>query len=120
MLFCFKQPFIISLIKLYHMIQGCNNYFRKVLFESLYPEFLLLIKWKSLYDFKSLPKSPNLFHIPAALMQTRWSIIKQRYVDELQKERHAQYSHQGFRSTWEHFDRMNFMRDILLKKVDER
>ncbi|XP_020804606.1 mastermind-like domain-containing protein 1 [Drosophila serrata] len=54
------------------------------------------------------------------LMQTRWSIIKQRYVDELQKERHAQYSHQGFRSTWEHFDRMCFMRDILLKKVDER
>ncbi|XP_017060153.1 uncharacterized protein LOC108100654 isoform X1 [Drosophila ficusphila] len=54
------------------------------------------------------------------LMQTRWSIIKQRYVDELQKERHAQYSHQGFRSTWEHFDRMTFMRDILLKKVDER
>ncbi|KAH8269978.1 hypothetical protein KR018_001396 [Drosophila ironensis] len=54
------------------------------------------------------------------LMQTRWSIIKQRYVDELQKERHAQYSHQGFRSTWEHFDRMTFMREILLKKVDER
>ncbi|KMY98974.1 uncharacterized protein LOC6737651 [Drosophila simulans] len=54
------------------------------------------------------------------LMQTRWSIIKQRYVDELQKERHAQYSHQSFRSTWEHFDRMSFMREILLKKVDER
>ncbi|KAH8379527.1 hypothetical protein KR009_005432 [Drosophila setifemur] len=54
------------------------------------------------------------------LMQTRWSIIKQRYVDELQKERHAQYAHQGFRSTWEHFERMSFMRDILLKKVDER
>ncbi|KAH8309832.1 hypothetical protein KR067_008527 [Drosophila pandora] len=54
------------------------------------------------------------------LMQTRWSIIKQRYVDELQKERHAQYSHQGFRSTWEHFERMSFMREILLKKVDER
>lgn len=53
-------------------------------------------------------------------MQTRWSIIKQRYVDELQKERHAQYSHQSFRSTWEHFDRMSFMREILLKKVDER
>ncbi|KAI8040759.1 hypothetical protein M5D96_006702 [Drosophila gunungcola] len=54
------------------------------------------------------------------LMQTRWSIIKQRYVDELQKERHAQYSNQGFRSTWEHFERMSFMREILLKKVDER
>ncbi|EDW29437.1 GL22832 [Drosophila persimilis] len=54
------------------------------------------------------------------LMQTRWSIIKQRYVDELQKERYTQYSHQGFRSNWEHFERMSFMRDILLKKVDER
>ncbi|SPP77059.1 Hypothetical predicted protein [Drosophila guanche] len=54
------------------------------------------------------------------LMQTRWSIIKQRYVDELQKERYAQYSHQGFRSNWEHFERMSFMREILLKKVDER
>ncbi|XP_060655835.1 myb-like protein Q [Drosophila nasuta] len=54
------------------------------------------------------------------LMQTRWSIIKQRYVDELQKERHAQYGQQGFRSNWEHFDRMSFMRDMLLRKVDER
>lgn len=53
-------------------------------------------------------------------MQTRWSIIKQRYVDELQKERHAQYAQQEFRSNWEHFERMAFMRDILLRKVDER
>lgn len=53
-------------------------------------------------------------------MQTRWSIIKQRYVDELQKERHAQYAQQGFRSNWEHFERMSFMRDMLLRKVDER
>ncbi|ALC43691.1 CG6163 [Drosophila busckii] len=54
------------------------------------------------------------------LMQTRWSIIKQRYVDELQKERHAQYAQQPFRSNWEHFERMSFMRDMLLRKVDER
>lgn len=53
-------------------------------------------------------------------MQTRWSIIKQRYVDELQKERHAQYAQQEFRSNWEHFERMAFMRDTLLRKVDER
>ncbi|XP_068149109.1 uncharacterized protein [Drosophila tropicalis] len=58
--------------------------------------------------------------LTATLMQTRWSIIKQRYVDELQKERHSQAAHQVFRSNWEHFDRMSFMRDILLKKVDER
>ncbi|EDV97103.1 myb-like protein Q [Drosophila grimshawi] len=54
------------------------------------------------------------------LMQTRWSIIKQRYVDELQKERHAQYAQQGFSSNWEHFERMSFMRAMLLRKVDER
>ncbi|KAL7734912.1 hypothetical protein ACLKA6_011183 [Drosophila palustris] len=54
------------------------------------------------------------------LMQTRWSIIKQRYVDELQKERHSQYGQQGFRSNWEHFERMSFMREMLLRKVDER
>ncbi|KAH8418731.1 hypothetical protein KR222_006013 [Zaprionus bogoriensis] len=54
------------------------------------------------------------------LMQTRWSIIKQRYVDELQKERHAQFAQQEFRSNWEHFERMAFMRDTLLRKVDER
>lgn len=54
------------------------------------------------------------------LVQTRWSIIKQRFVDELQKERHARYSQEPFHSTWEHFERMSFMRDILAKKVDER
>ncbi|KAI9587772.1 uncharacterized protein LOC119631410 [Glossina fuscipes] len=55
-----------------------------------------------------------------SLVQTRWSIIKQRYVDELQKERHACYAHETFYSNWEHFERMSFMRDILAKKVDER
>ncbi|KAM7356260.1 uncharacterized protein ACRADG_002065 [Cochliomyia hominivorax] len=55
-----------------------------------------------------------------SLVQTRWSIIKQRFVDELQKERHARYSQEAFHSTWEHFERMSFMRDILAKKVDER
>ncbi|XP_013116972.1 G-box-binding factor [Stomoxys calcitrans] len=55
-----------------------------------------------------------------SLVQTRWSIIKQRYVDELQKERHARYGQEHFHSTWEHFDRMSFMREILVKKVDER
>lgn len=58
--------------------------------------------------------------IIAGLVQTRWSIIKQRFVDELQKERHARYSQEPFHSTWEHFNRMSFMRDILEKKVDER
>ncbi|XP_075161827.1 uncharacterized protein LOC142234553 [Haematobia irritans] len=55
-----------------------------------------------------------------SLVQTRWSIIKQRYVDELQKERHARYGQEHFHSSWEHFERMSFMRDILAKKVDER
>ncbi|XP_030373149.1 uncharacterized protein LOC115623085 [Scaptodrosophila lebanonensis] len=65
-------------------------------------------------------EAANEMGLTPTLMQTRWSIIKQRYVDELQKERHSQYSQQGFRSNWEHFERMSFMRDILLKKVDER
>lgn len=54
------------------------------------------------------------------LIQTRWSIIKQRFVDELQKERHAFYGCEAFHSNWEHFERMAFMRDVLAKKVDER
>ncbi|XP_039963477.1 uncharacterized protein LOC120776669 [Bactrocera tryoni] len=58
--------------------------------------------------------------LTASLVQTRWSIIKQRYVDELQKERRAHFTQQAFHSTWEHFERMDFMRDILIKKVDER
>ncbi|XP_067612744.1 uncharacterized protein [Eurosta solidaginis] len=58
--------------------------------------------------------------LTASLIQTRWSIIKQRYVDELQKERRAHFTQQPFHSTWEHFERMDFMRDILIKKVDER
>ncbi|XP_054735043.1 uncharacterized protein LOC129242437 [Anastrepha obliqua] len=58
--------------------------------------------------------------LTASLVQTRWSIIKQRYVDELQKERRAHFTQQSFHSTWEHFERMEFMRDILIKKVDER
>ncbi|XP_036326464.1 uncharacterized protein LOC118739318 [Rhagoletis pomonella] len=58
--------------------------------------------------------------LTASLVQTRWSIIKQRYVDELQKERRAHFTQQSFHSTWEHFERMDFMRDILIKKVDER
>ncbi|XP_017864358.1 PREDICTED: myb-like protein Q isoform X1 [Drosophila arizonae] len=65
-------------------------------------------------------EAANEMGLTPTLMQTRWSIIKQRYVDELQKERHAQYAQQGFRSNWEHFERMSFMREILLRKVDER
>ncbi|XP_064545351.1 uncharacterized protein LOC135433270 [Drosophila montana] len=65
-------------------------------------------------------EAANEMGLTPTLMQTRWSIIKQRYVDELQKERHAQYAQQGFRSNWEHFERMSFMRDMLLRKVDER
>ncbi|XP_037933470.1 uncharacterized protein LOC119668136 [Teleopsis dalmanni] len=62
----------------------------------------------------------NELGLTPSLLQTRWSIIKQRYVDELQKERHSHYTQQVFHSTWEHFDRMSFMRDILARKVDER
>lgn len=54
------------------------------------------------------------------VVQTRWSIIKQRYVDELQKERFSHFNQKPFFSTWEHFEKMSFMRNILVKKVDDR
>lgn len=41
-------------------------------------------------------------------------------MDELQKERNAHYANIPFRSTWEHFQSMEFMRNYLEKKVDER
>lgn len=61
-----------------------------------------------------------MYHHSVDVIQTRWSIIKQRYVDELQKERNAHYANIPFHSTWEHFQSMEFMRDYLEKKVDER